>query len=128
MLSVAESASLLGVSPARIRALISEGTLPARKVGRAWVLREEDVLHRKASHPAPGRPKRSALPCDSADAASAQPDLHELYLSAKEAFRTRPDTRSIANAESDEKAGFYFAVADYFLQRRQRELVDQGAF
>jgi len=44
MLSVVESAERLGVSPARVRALIKAGQLPACKSGRAWVLREEDVL------------------------------------------------------------------------------------
>ena len=53
MLSVVESAERLGVSPARVRALIKAGQLPACKSGRAWVLREEDVLERVAVHRAP---------------------------------------------------------------------------
>lgn len=56
MLSVAQSAAMLSVSPARVRALIASGGLPAVKVGRAWCLREEDVLDRLARQPKAGRP------------------------------------------------------------------------
>ena len=60
MLSVAESAEQLGVSPARVRALIKDGRLPAVKNGREWVLREEDVLQRLMEHPRAGRPRGCA--------------------------------------------------------------------
>lgn len=60
MLSVAESAEQLGVSPARVRALIKDGRLPAVKNGREWVLREEDVLQRLMEHPQAGRPRGCA--------------------------------------------------------------------
>ena len=50
MLSVAESAAILKVSPARVRALIAKGALPAEKAGRAWLLREEDVMQRLSQH------------------------------------------------------------------------------
>ena len=60
MLSVVESAERLGVSPARVRALIKAGQLPACKSGRAWVLREEDVLERVAVHPRAGRPSAAS--------------------------------------------------------------------
>uniref|UniRef100_A0A7C9JRW9 DNA-binding protein n=1 Tax=Muribaculaceae bacterium Z82 TaxID=2304548 RepID=A0A7C9JRW9_9BACT len=56
MLSVAQSAAMLSVSPARVRALIASGGLPAVKVGRAWCLREEDVLDRLERQPKAGRP------------------------------------------------------------------------
>ena len=33
-----------------------------------------------------------------------------------------------SEAETQEEAGFYMAVADYFLQHKQRELIAQGAY
>ncbi len=60
MLSVAESAEILGVSSARIRALIASGKLPAKKVGRIWVLDESDVMGRAFCHPRAGRPRNDA--------------------------------------------------------------------
>ena len=60
MLSVEESAVLLGVSGARVRKLIADGLLPAVKIGKTWALREEDVMERACSKPAGGRPRESA--------------------------------------------------------------------
>ena len=86
MLSVKESADMLGVTPARVRALIAQKALPAQKVGRSWVIKEEDILDRLSRHPKAGRPVRTTI------------------------------------------AAFYVAVADFFLQQRQRNLVAQGAY
>lgn len=130
MLSVSESAALLHVTPARVRALISEGTLPATKVGRAWILQEQDVLQRIANRPSPGRPKhvskKGTLVANEGDRANTKADLHALFLNSKEAFCVRPDAATLIQAESDEEASFYLAVADFFLQQRQRELIAQG--
>lgn len=127
MLSVAESASILNVSPARVRALIAEGSVPAQKVGRSWVLREEDVLQRATSRPRPGRPKHASCTTIS-DKPTDQSHLHEIYAACKEAFRVRPDAAAIEQAADADEAGFYLAVADFFLQRRQSELVQQGVY
>ena len=43
ILSTAEAAGKLNVSAIRIRQLIREGRLPARKVGRDYVINEEDL-------------------------------------------------------------------------------------
>ena len=133
MLSVAESASLLGVSPSRVRALIAEGALPAEKIGRSWVLREEDVLQRAANRPGPGRPATIATCAGKFEhpepsLPTSEIDLHDLYLACKKAFSVRPDAEAIARAESTDESSFYFAVADHFLQQRQCELVRQGAY
>ncbi|MDR1834103.1 MAG: helix-turn-helix domain-containing protein [Propionibacteriaceae bacterium] len=40
MLSVAEAAEVRGVSPRRVRQLISAGSIPARRVGSTWVVDE----------------------------------------------------------------------------------------
>ena len=43
LLSVAEAAQKLGVSRIRVNQLIEKKRLPAQKVGRAFVIREEDL-------------------------------------------------------------------------------------
>lgn len=56
MLTTQEAAERLGVSIRRVQALIQSGQLRAEKIGRDYIIREEDleqVLNRK-----PGRPKK----------------------------------------------------------------------
>lgn len=57
LLSTAKTAEILGVSERRVRALIAEGRLPAQKIDRDHLIREEDlalVAERKT-----GRPKKT---------------------------------------------------------------------
>ncbi len=56
LLSVKESAELLGVNRQRVQVLITEGRLPAQKIGNSYVVKESDlelVKERKT-----GRPKK----------------------------------------------------------------------
>ena len=49
------AAAELGVSDSRIRQLIREGRLPAKKLGRDWVVEEKDLKrlkNRKTGRPA----------------------------------------------------------------------------
>jgi excisionase family DNA binding protein len=55
LLSVAEAAEKLGVHRTRINQLIDSGALPAARIGRAYVIREDD-LEKVKHRPAPGRP------------------------------------------------------------------------
>lgn len=131
MLSVAESARALGVSPQRIRAMIAAGTLPASKIGKAWALKEEDVMGRMAAKPKGGRPKaaeRTVLDEVTAFDASYSKELKELYRACKHAFRFRPSAAFLKAAESEEEAAFYMAVADFFLREKQAELVKAGVY
>ena len=144
MLSVAQSAEVLRISPARVRALIKAGRLPAVKVGRAWCLREEDVLQRLSEHPRRGRP-RTRTDSDGASAEAVCPGAragadeasrgdgsseraHELYLACRELFQRVPDGKLMATARSREEASFYMAVADFFLQQKQDRLVAEGVY
>lgn len=43
MLTTAQAAAILGVSPRRVLALIESGRLPAQKVGRDWIIQESDL-------------------------------------------------------------------------------------
>ena len=130
MLSVAESADILGVSNARVRALIADGVLPAVKIGRAWALREEDVMQRLSAHPGSGRPRMHAETAENGggDEGTAPRDLGCLYRECKEAFRFRPTADEVKSASCREEAAFYMAVADFFLKSRQAELVEAGAY
>jgi excisionase family DNA binding protein len=59
LLSTREAAELLGLSPNRVRQLISSGQIPAHRVGRAYVLLEEDVRCFAGQPPGRrGRPRR----------------------------------------------------------------------
>lgn len=54
LLSVAEVAEKLGVTRARVNQFISENRLPAQRIGRSFVIREEDlslVENRKTGRP-----------------------------------------------------------------------------
>jgi excisionase family DNA binding protein len=56
LLSTQQAAEKLGIDDSRVRRLIMEGRLPAMRVGRAYLIQEEDlalVADRK-----PGRPPK----------------------------------------------------------------------
>ncbi|MEG2477072.1 MAG: hypothetical protein RSA81_02630, partial [Gordonibacter sp.] len=55
-------------------------------------------------------------------------DLHNLYLACRDAFSQRPDARLLEKTSQPEEASFYVAVADFFLQQKQLELVRQGVY
>lgn len=136
MLSVAQAAEMLHISATRVRALIKKGTLPATKVGNSWCLEEKDVLRRTMDRPKAGRPRSSSdegagwddSGVIEADLESSVREGHNLYMACKEYFRYRPDIDVIASAKSAEEASFYMAVADFFLQQKQKELVERGVF
>ena len=48
---------LLGVNDSRIRQLILAGRLPARKIGRDWLIKERDL--KKVENRRVGRPRKS---------------------------------------------------------------------
>lgn len=54
LLSVKEVAQILGVNHQRVQALISQGRLPAQKIGNSYVVKESDlelVKDRKTGRP-----------------------------------------------------------------------------
>lgn len=131
MLSVAESAELLKVSPARVRALIKSNKLPAIKYGREWLIKKEDVLQRLMANPHAGRPKSSTAnqtEPNEIDQDSMSQKAHEAYELCKEVFRYLPSVNMMDNAKSREEASFYMAVSSFFLQEKQAELVKAGVY
>lgn len=130
MLSVSESAQQLNISTARVRALIKSGQLPATKCGRAWVLQEEDVLQRLMKKPKAGRPKAQIEGFQSEQIPLAKKDdaAHELYKRCRALFQHVPTEEMMSQAKSSEEADFYMAVSDFFLQRKQAQLVKSGVY
>ena len=57
MLTTPQAATRLGVTRGRVLQMITRGQLPAVKVGRDWLITEED-LQRVVDRPGPGRPKK----------------------------------------------------------------------
>lgn len=139
MLSVAESAQILRVSPTRIRQLISQGSLPAHKVGRSWALREEDVMQRASDRPKSGRPRSSKSDVSNTKNSpqqkatmnmkrAIQPSLAEIYDTCRKTFASSPSATEISTIDDPEQAAFRIAIADFFLQRKQQELIKQGVY
>lgn len=63
LLTTRQAAERLGISIPRVHQLISEGRLPAEKVGRDYVIREEDLRHVEGRKV--GRPPKAKLPTGS---------------------------------------------------------------
>ena len=63
LLTTAEAARELGISRARVHALISANRLPARKIGRDWtILRADLALVASRPNGRPARRRSSAAP------------------------------------------------------------------
>ena len=79
--------------------------------------------------PQPGRPqavraRRTFRPLQTKPHAAAS----ELYRACKDHLAACPSAAEIAAIDDPEQAAFRIAVADFFLQRKQSELVRQGVF
>ena len=128
MITVAQASRLLGVTPSRVRALISSGLISAHKVGKVWMVDEESVLQRVQEKPKGGRPAAGkACPNPPAEQFPFE-DFHAFYQQAQERFSHYPGVDQMDSFASREECDFAFAVADFFLQCKQRQLVAEGAF
>jgi excisionase family DNA binding protein len=58
LLTTKEVAARLGVTIQRVQALIRDGRLPANKLGRDYVIKEQDL--RLVADRKPGRPRKQA--------------------------------------------------------------------
>ena len=59
LIGTKEAAEKLGVSLRRVQQLIELGTLPARRIGRDYLIEEKD-LSKVTIHGKPGRPKKES--------------------------------------------------------------------
>ena len=64
MLTTEETAERLGVTPARVRAMILAGRLPADKFGRAHMIHEDNL--KLVEDRKPGRPPKTKAETDKA--------------------------------------------------------------
>lgn len=64
--SVARAAKVLKLSPRRVQALIQQRRLPARKVGRAYVISKEDLFEFERQPRRVGRPQQQPAADDPA--------------------------------------------------------------
>ena len=58
-LSTTQCARILGLSRSRVRYLIIRKQLPATKLGRDWIVKEQDLEKFKAIPRKAGRPKKN---------------------------------------------------------------------
>ena len=56
LISVQETASLLGVSRRRVRQMLTQGSLDSQRIGRVWAVESDAVEHAMEHRPRPGRP------------------------------------------------------------------------
>ena len=54
-----EAAKRLGVSVRRVQAMIAQGIIAARKLGRDWVIEQSDLQRVIAKDRKPGRPPKN---------------------------------------------------------------------
>ena len=126
MLSVGQAAELLGVSDVRVRALLASGQLEGEKIGRAWVIRESSVKRRLRTGARPGRPSKA-----SPGFTRACTDIDEaprIYDDARRVLTGCYNAKFLDAARDEQEQAFWISVSDFFLQQRQRELIDEGVF
>jgi excisionase family DNA binding protein len=58
-LTTAEAARRLAISERRVRILIEEGRLPARKLGHQWIIHPDDLERDEVKNRRPGRPPKA---------------------------------------------------------------------
>lgn len=127
MLSVNQAAEKLGVSGARVRMLLKNGILEGRKIGNMWAVSERSVAARMQSGIRPGRPAAQL----EQGYRRTLPDVEAAHRIYDEAARVLPgcyDAAFLDCARTPEEQAFWIRVADFFLQQRQHELVEEGVF
>ena len=127
MLSVQEAAAKLGVSGSRVRAMLKNGQLKGRKLGGTWAVAEASVAARLQSGSRSGRPSTKQTQAYE----RAMPDIdeaHRIYDDAKRVLSGCYNAAFLDQARTPEEQAFWLRAADFFLQQKQRELVENGVF
>lgn len=57
LLTTAEAAAALGVTPRRVQAMIADGLLPATRFGHSWLIKQSDL--EKMPRRSAGQPKKA---------------------------------------------------------------------
>lgn len=126
MFSVGEAAERLGVTGARVRAMLKSGQLEGCKIGRTWVISERSIAERLRDGARPGRPgrKEPRFERDLPDVDIA----HQIYDDAARVLAGCYNAAFLDQARTPEEQAFWLSVADFFLQQKQRELVKEGVY
>jgi excisionase family DNA binding protein len=85
-LSVREAASILGVSPQRIRAMLTSGELSGVKVSGVWIVEDLSARERASAEPEPGAPFSEVNAWAIMDLASGG---EAKYVSSRDRWRAR---------------------------------------
>lgn len=127
MLSVSDAAAKLGVSRQRVRALLASGQLEGEKFGRAWVVDETSLARWMGESHHPGRPKKVPEEAPVPSMPNVE-EAHRLYDSCKRALTGCFSSEFLNQARSAEEERFWVSVATFFLQQKQRELIEKGVY
>ena len=127
MLSVQEAANKLGVSGARVRLLLKNNQLEGRKIGNSWAISERSVAARMRDGHRPGRPTVKRAHSYERPLPDVE-EAHRLYDDAARVLAGCYDAAFLDQARTSEEQAFWIRVADFFLQQKQRELVEKGVF
>jgi len=125
-LSVEQAAETLGVSGARVRAMLAAGQLEGEKVGRAWVVSAASVRRRLREGSHPGRPSKKPQAFT-----RAFPDVeeaHQVYDDARRVLSGCYSAEFLNQARNADEQAFWLIAADFFLQCEQRKLIAEGAY
>lgn len=119
--SVVEYAQREGISPRRVRALIAQGSLPARQVGRNWLVDQASAHRPAASRPLADRMRKNLLAVLSGEASEG--------LSASERLRLRRYRSDLVQSPDPDRilAAWVRAAAPQRLQVAARDLPDLAA-
>ena len=130
LVGVQEAATLLGVSPRRVRQMIADKKLPARRVGRAWAIDENDLRQQSARRPAhrPWKPASAWAVLAAAEGKSppqpmAAHDLHRARKRAAEGLQAIVGQLS----ERAERRSFYAHPSDLSRILASADTVRAGA-
>lgn len=118
---------MLGISQVRVRELIKEGKLDAVRVGRSWAVQDGSVQRRLARAPRAGRPREGAARPDASHEELAE-EIHELYLHCEALLASNYDISLYKQLGNSREARFCARISDFFLQEKQRELIEAGVF
>jgi len=127
MQTVEQAAEYLGISQTRVRKMIYDGVLPAERFGRIWSIPDAAVIGRRASKPKSGRPKKDSAK-DRKLTKGIPHTVQNLYHECRNSTAYRYEIDSIMNIPTPEEKDFYIAIADFFLQQKQKELIDAGVY
>lgn len=127
MLSVRQAAAELGVSQSRVRTLLAKGQIKGEKLGRVWAVDGESLSSWKARQHKAGRP--TAAQSDTyVQTLPSMEEAHRLYQACRSLLTGCYSSDFLDGAQSQEEELFWVSVSDFFLARRQEELVKEGAY